>query len=101
MSYIKSSSIQKTGGKATTRLCSVSILSLELDGFDETPHLLMFHSRPDLVNCGRTLFGKLPTRHQQGDLNYFQPIPGKVAAPWLKLIIDNHLEVEFKMYTFT
>ena len=26
----------------------------------------------------RTLFGKLPTRHQQGDLNYFQPIPGKV-----------------------
>jgi hypothetical protein len=25
------------------------------------------------------LFGKLPTRHQQGDLNYFQPIPGKVA----------------------
>ena len=27
---------------------------------------------------GRTLFGTLPTRHQQGDLNYFQPIPGKV-----------------------
>lgn len=26
-----------------------------------------------------TLFGKLPTRHQQGDLNYFQPIPGKAG----------------------
>ena len=38
-----------------------------------------FKARPDLVNTGRTLFGKLPTRHQQGDLNYFQPIPGKVA----------------------
>ena len=37
-----------------------------------------YKARPDLVNCGRTLFGCLPTRHQQGDLNYFQPIPGKV-----------------------
>ncbi|CAK8996874.1 unnamed protein product [Durusdinium trenchii] len=38
----------------------------------------LYKARPDLVNTGRTLFGKLPTRHQQGDLNYFQPIPGKV-----------------------
>lgn len=38
----------------------------------------LYKARPDLVNCGRTLFGKLPTRHQQGDLNYFQPVPGKV-----------------------
>eukprot|EP00438_Fugacium_kawagutii_P015904 Skav211053 [mRNA] locus=scaffold5518:292:693:+ [translate_table: standard] len=38
----------------------------------------LYKARPDLVNCGRTLFGKLPTRHQQGDLNYFQPIPGSV-----------------------
>ena len=38
----------------------------------------LYKMRPDLVNTGRTLFGKLPTRHQQGDLNYFQPIPGKV-----------------------
>mmetsp|Transcript_34006 Transcript_34006/g.76321 ORF Transcript_34006/g.76321 Transcript_34006/m.76321 type:complete len:728 (+) Transcript_34006:59-2242(+) len=37
-----------------------------------------YKARPDLVNTGRTLFGKLPTRHQQGDLNYFQPIPGNV-----------------------
>ena len=26
-------------------------------------------ARPDLVNTGRTLFGKLPTRHQQGGLH--------------------------------
>jgi len=38
----------------------------------------LFKARPDLVNTGRTLFGKLPTRHQQGDLNYFQPVPGNV-----------------------
>lgn len=37
-----------------------------------------YKARPDLVNTGRTLFGKLPTRHQQGDLNYFAPVPGKV-----------------------
>ena len=28
-----------------------------------------YKARPDLVNCGRTLFGNLPTRHQQGDLS--------------------------------
>ena len=39
-----------------------------------------YKARPDLVNTGRTLFGKLPTRHQQGDLNYFQPIPTSVAT---------------------
>eukprot|EP00439_Symbiodinium_sp_Y106_P023938 s5257_g2.t3 len=41
-------------------------------------------ARPDLVNTGRTLFGKLPTRHQQGDLNYFQAIPGSVQQ-----LLDN------------
>eukprot|EP00931_Biecheleriopsis_adriatica_P039944 TRINITY_DN2284_c0_g1_i1.p1 TRINITY_DN2284_c0_g1~~TRINITY_DN2284_c0_g1_i1.p1 ORF type:complete len:701 (-),score=151.51 TRINITY_DN2284_c0_g1_i1:74-2176(-) len=39
-----------------------------------------YKARPDLVNCGRTLFGKLPTRHQQADLNYFGPVPGSVAT---------------------
>eukprot|EP00435_Cladocopium_sp_Y103_P005627 s4991_g1.t2 len=28
-----------------------------------------YKARPDLVNAGRTLFGKLPTRHQQGGLH--------------------------------
>jgi len=36
-----------------------------------------FKARPDLVNCGRTLFGCLPTRNQQMDLNYFGPIPNR------------------------
>jgi glutamine synthetase len=35
-------------------------------------------ARPDLVNCGRTLIGKLPTRNQQQDLNYFGPVPFRV-----------------------
>eukprot|EP00931_Biecheleriopsis_adriatica_P065403 TRINITY_DN39931_c0_g1_i1.p1 TRINITY_DN39931_c0_g1~~TRINITY_DN39931_c0_g1_i1.p1 ORF type:complete len:813 (+),score=156.45 TRINITY_DN39931_c0_g1_i1:56-2440(+) len=38
-----------------------------------------YRARPDLVNCGRTLFGKLPTRHQQADLNYFGAVPQKVS----------------------
>jgi len=35
-------------------------------------------NRPDLVNCGRTLIGCLPTRSQQMDLNYFASVPDKV-----------------------
>jgi len=35
-------------------------------------------NRPDLVNCGRTLIGSLPTRSQQMDLNYFASVPDKV-----------------------
>jgi len=38
----------------------------------------LYKKRPDLVNCGRTLLGKLPSRNQQMDLNYFAPVPGKV-----------------------
>merc|ERR1719393_933729 len=38
----------------------------------------LYKKRPDLVNCGRTLFGQLPMRNQQMDLNYFGPIPAKV-----------------------
>eukprot|EP00435_Cladocopium_sp_Y103_P049337 s564_g14.t2 len=42
------------------------------------------------IRC--TLFGKLPTRHQQGDLNYFQPIPGKVQE-LLDIAQDEMLKV--------
>eukprot|EP00427_Karlodinium_veneficum_P011192 CAMPEP_0169086188 /NCGR_PEP_ID=MMETSP1015-20121227/13562_1 /TAXON_ID=342587 /ORGANISM="Karlodinium micrum, Strain CCMP2283" /LENGTH=772 /DNA_ID=CAMNT_0009146329 /DNA_START=62 /DNA_END=2380 /DNA_ORIENTATION=- len=38
----------------------------------------LYKARPDLVNCGRTLIGKLPTRNQQGELNYFAPPPTSV-----------------------
>jgi len=37
-----------------------------------------YRNRPDLVNCGRTLIGCLPTRSQQMDLNYFASVPDKV-----------------------
>jgi len=40
----------------------------------------LYKKRPDLVNCGRTLFGQLPTRNQQMDLNYFGPIPQTVGT---------------------
>lgn len=38
----------------------------------------LYKQRPDLVNCGRTLIGKLPTRNQQAELNYFGPVPYRV-----------------------
>ena len=38
----------------------------------------LYKKRPDLVNAGRTLFGRLPPRHQSGDLNYFGAAPGPV-----------------------
>jgi len=37
-----------------------------------------FKARPDLMNCGRTLIGALPTRNQQADLNYFGAVPFRV-----------------------
>mmetsp|Transcript_70942 Transcript_70942/g.169903 ORF Transcript_70942/g.169903 Transcript_70942/m.169903 type:complete len:708 (+) Transcript_70942:70-2193(+) len=44
----------------------------------------LYRRRPDLVNCGRTLLGCLPARHQQEDLNYFAPTPSIV-----KRLMDN------------
>lgn len=32
-----------------------------------------FNARPDLQNCGRTLFGAMPGRSQEGAENYFAP----------------------------
>jgi len=66
----------KAIGIATDAKAMCSYLGWEQEFFVMPADL--YKARPDLVNCGRTLFGKLPTRHQQGDLNYFQPVPGKV-----------------------
>jgi len=38
----------------------------------------LYRKRPDLLNCGRTLIGKLPKRNQQAELNYFAPPPDGV-----------------------
>uniref|UniRef100_A0A7S2WJT6 GS catalytic domain-containing protein n=1 Tax=Mucochytrium quahogii TaxID=96639 RepID=A0A7S2WJT6_9STRA len=37
-------------------------------------------ARPDLVSCGRTLFGAAPSRGQQTDQNYFSRMPLRVKA---------------------
>jgi glutamine synthetase len=49
-------------------------------------------ARPDLVHCGRTLFGAQPCRGQQGDLNYFGAIPERVEK-LLHIIQENMLQM--------
>jgi len=56
--------------------CLNSYLGWEQEFFVISAEL--YKKRPDLVNCGRTLLGNLPTRNQQMDLNYFAPVPSKV-----------------------
>ncbi len=38
----------------------------------------LYFARPDLVSCGRTLFGAVPPKHQQLDDHYFGSIPPRV-----------------------
>lgn len=40
----------------------------------------LFNARPDLVMCGRTVFGHAPARGQQLDDHYFGSIPSRVIA---------------------
>ena len=40
----------------------------------------LFHARPDLVSCDRTLFGLTPPKHQQLEDHYFGSIPPRVLA---------------------
>ncbi len=40
----------------------------------------LYFARPDLVSCGRTLFGNTPPKHQQLDDHYFGSIPPRVNA---------------------
>ena len=47
-----------------------------------------FHLRPDLVLCGRTIFGSAPARGQQLDDHYFGSIPERAFA------FMNELEIE-------
>lgn len=44
----------------------------------------LFAKRPDLVMCGRTLFGNVPTKHQQMEDHYFGAIKTRV----LEFMID-------------
>ncbi len=40
----------------------------------------LYHARPDLVTCERTLFGAQAPKHQQLDDHYFGSIPNRVLA---------------------
>lgn len=40
----------------------------------------LYFARPDLVSCGRTLFGAVPPKHQQLDDHYFGSIPPRVNS---------------------
>jgi glutamine synthetase len=66
----------KNVGIATDAKNMLSYLGWEQEFFVVPADL--YKSRPDLVNTGRTLIGKLPTRNQQMDLNYFAPPAPKV-----------------------
>jgi len=66
----------KALGLASDAKCLNSYLGWEQEFFVISAE--MYKKRPDLVNCGRTLLGRLPTRNQQMDLNYFAPVPAKV-----------------------
>eukprot|EP00931_Biecheleriopsis_adriatica_P082193 TRINITY_DN5560_c0_g1_i1.p1 TRINITY_DN5560_c0_g1~~TRINITY_DN5560_c0_g1_i1.p1 ORF type:complete len:836 (+),score=171.30 TRINITY_DN5560_c0_g1_i1:40-2508(+) len=75
------------GPKARNAKSVLSYVGWEQEFFVISAEL--YKKRPDLVNCGRTLFGQLPQRNQQMDLNYFGPIPVTV-----KKLLDT---VEAKM----
>ena len=50
----------------------------------------MFEARPDLVACGRTLFGHIPAKGQQLEDHYFGSIPERVYAFMLDLEQECH-----------
>jgi len=66
----------KALGLASDAKCLHSYLGWEQEFFVISADL--YKKRPDLINCGRTLFGRLPSRHQQMDHHYFAPVPSKV-----------------------
>jgi len=70
--------------------CCWSYLGWEQEFFVVPANL--YRARPDLVNCGRTLMGVLPTRHQQAELNYFAPVPLRVRE-----LMDNIQAVMLKV----
>jgi len=77
----------KNLGLASDAKCLRSYLGWEQEFFVISADL--YKKRPDLVNTGRTLFGRLPNRGQQMDLNYFAPIPALVD----KLLVEVQQEM--------
>ncbi len=50
----------------------------------------LFCARPDLVQCGRTLLGGSPAKHQQLEDHYFGSIPERVYAFMRDLEMESH-----------
>jgi len=73
----------KAMGKETDATVMYSYLGWEQEFFVIDAEL--YNKRPDLVNCGRTLFGALPERHQQTELNYFNTPSIKVRQLLTKI----------------
>jgi glutamine synthetase len=57
-----------------------------------------FSKRPDLLACGRTLIGALPSRNQQTEVNYFASIPLRVKN-FLKDVQSSLWELGVPLYT--
>jgi glutamine synthetase len=80
----------KAMGKETNATVMHSYLGWEQEFFVVSSDL--YRMRPDLVNCGRTLFGRLPEKNQNGDLNYFNTVP-TVVKDLLTAVQDKMLLV--------
>lgn len=73
--------------KAATKVCkyfdrNISSVTASL-GCEQEYFVIdkaLFNARPDLVMCGRTVFGHAPARGQQLDDHYFGSIPRRVFA---------------------
>lgn len=50
----------------------------------------LYNARPDLVMCGRTVFGHNPARGQQLDDHYFGTIPGRVLEFMKEFEVEAH-----------
>jgi len=91
--------------RSVTKLSEVATKFLNLAGHAETKNVTVtcgceqeyflvdksyFYARPDLVQTGRTLFGKAASKHQQLDDHYFGFIPARVMSFMQELDLELH-----------
>lgn len=91
--------------KAATKVCklfdrNVSKVNASL-GWEQEYFVIdkaLFDARPDLVMCGRTVFGHNPARGQQLDDHYFGSIPSRIYD-FMKDFENNSLELGIPVST--
>lgn len=91
--------------KAATKVCklfdrNVSKVNASL-GWEQEYFVIdkaLFDARPDLVMCGRTVFGHNPARGQQLDDHYFGSIPSRIYD-FMKDFENNALELGIPVST--